>query len=201
MGLDERIGYVLLGVVIGYILGRLQDIRRGEVEIQDKLEEVDMHVNSHNRDDRGSALLNVVLFAVVTMTAVGAFLSGAAADRSDEAVAKVNSAVEKVDRVTTCNTDFQTATLLALNERTRYSGQQAKSNVKLQKAQAQFLRIVLVVPPVTEERLRTALTAYFMYLQEFVEISEKSKLKRQRYKYPTSEELSACISKAVEDKD
>lgn len=218
MSLDERLSWFLLGVLVGLLISWLKDLRRGEQRIEqklnmvdDKLEEVDEHVKQKRvRDDAGFMrfpyVADVMVLAVVIMTAYAAFVSQKAANDSESNTTALTSVVSDLEdtqaelrAVTSCNTVYQKRTIKALNERTTFSGAQALSNVRLQKAQARFLQIALLIPPVTASELRLALEAYYGNLANFVDISSKNRQKVLEFAYPTDDELSTCISEAVKN--
>lgn len=209
MSLDERLTWFLLGVIVGLLIGWLKDLRRGEVEIKEELEEVVKIVKTRKRDDTGfmrfPLIADAMLLAVIFMTVWASFASQKAANESEanskqlaEVVHTLEDTQNQLAAVTACNTVYQQKTIKALNERTTYTAEQARKNVQLQQAQRQFLEIALIIPPVTKAELRDALEAYFTSLRDFVDVSQKAKQKTDKYAYPTNEELSTCITRAVE---
>lgn len=188
MTLDDRIGYLLLGFFIGFVLGYLvQSIRI----IKEKVTSVE---NKLDKKEEGSInrqfAANVVLFLVVMLVAWTAFSSQ-----------KISNDVKvtqgEVTRVTTCTQEYLSKTISALNERTKYTSEQAKSNVELQEFQTKFLKVLLTKPP-NEINSESALKLYVKNLQEFADISKKKAEKVDQNPYPTNPQLTECVANAMD---
>jgi len=192
MTFDERVTWFLLGVLVGWLIGKIKELRRGEIEIKEKLEEVDKNVKKQRRQRDESGIVryplaaDIVLFGVVIMTVWAAF-----------ATAKTNAELEKqgqrIEAITACNQQYLYKTIEALNERTTYTQTTADANVELQQGLADFIDILLFQPPKTPEERYAALQKFDRKLAAYVESSLKQKGKTSAYPYPTEEELSACL--------
>lgn len=193
MGLLERVIFLciggVIGLIVGYIVGRLHEIEKRLDEVL-KLE--------HKRDEGGFAkpsFLNVAVALVVALTAWAAFASQKAANDSDDSQKKSDNTQSQVVALALCNQEFLSKTITALNQRTEFSSSQAAANVDLQKSQAAFFSLLLGKPPATEAVRVKAAESYLDDLTNFVQISEKQKGAIVNNPYPTNEELSSCLMK------
>lgn len=189
----------LIGFVFGYIVARLRVIKDELDEVKEELDEVVETTHDHprpeetrGRSERGSmkrpTVPGVALLIVVLLTAWAAFTSQRATHETQETQ-------EQVVKLAVCNQEFLGKTILALNERTTYSGDATEANVDLQKSQAAFFAVYLGPPPSTAAARREAASDYLKDLTAFISISEKSKLKVENNPYPTNVELAECLSK------
>lgn len=205
MPLDERIFYFILGGVIGFILGFMT---RKNDEIKQELDEVH-EIVKRDRDEHGMyrhpVALNISLVLVLCLSVWASFATSrvnSELQESQQAQEQTQKNLEQTQlrlrHVTLCNTKFQTQTIRALNERTTFTSRQAGANVRLQQAQATFLRVALVIPPPSGETVRAELKRYFQALQNFVELSDKGSDKRRKYKYPTKAQFERCLERAYD---
>lgn len=188
MDLTDRLSWLIFGCLIGFVLGY---IARYLQEIKQELDEVDQIVKQdRKRDERGimryPILADIVLLLVVIMTVWAAFASQKASN-------EVEDAQDRISRITACNQEYLAKTIKALNERTTYTRQQVEANVKLQRAQATFIAVILEDPPASDSRRGEALRHYFKALTDFVSVNSKADAKAENYPYPTNDELSSCI--------
>ena len=203
MDLFERAIFFIIGAGVGFILGFIVARLR---EIKEELDEVDECVkhchldhdhiptgkrNARVRDDRGfmriPLLAEAMLLLVLGITVYAAFASQRASNQ-------VEASQERIATVTQCNQVFLNETIEALNARTEFSTEQARSNVELQRSQSKFLAILLLVPPASEERQADALAEYFDNLTEFVALSTRTANTADNNPYPTVEELNSCLN-------
>ena len=188
MNLHGRLEHMLLGAVVGFVLGVCAEWLRNR-NSQRKV--TDNVMETRDRDETGIVrypLLADFMFVLVLGIVVwGAF----AAQRASN---EVEEAQNNIARVTECNQEYLAGTIEALNQRTTYTQDQAALNVELQKAQAQYLGILLEIPPPTSERAKESLAAYFDALSEFVDVNAKARVKSENYPYPTTEDYDSCVA-------
>lgn len=190
MSFDDRLEWLLVGCVIGFILGY---IVRSLREIKEELDEVEKDMKTNRaRDDRGfvrnAIVLDVCLVMVIALTVWASFSSQLASNG-------VKETQQRIARVSYCNQEFQKKTLTALNERTEYTQSQTEQNIALQKAQAAFVSVLLKKPPATEVKRVEALNTYFNALSSFVVVNERAKQKVKNNPFPTTDEFADCLSK------
>jgi len=190
MPLNDRIGWLIVGCVVGFVIGYLVRSLR---EVKEELDEVKHTVDSHEHalDERGSFKLpefrNVVLLLVVGITVYAAFASQLASNN-------VRDQQQQVERVTACNQEYLDRTITAINERTTYSTAQAEANVELQRAQSAYLGLMLSDPPLSDDRLQAALQDYFQSVGKFIDLAGRTAEKAQTNPYPTTTELTDCLA-------
>lgn len=188
MGYEERIGWMLLGMAVGFIAGyivrALRELKEDVHDIKEELDEVDHIVkgNVHNDDGFMSNRLvaDIMMVTVLVMVLISTVVS-IKASRTVEANAD-------------CSLDIFEKTIVALNERTEYSGDQATANVNLQQDQKDFFALLLKKPPEPEAKRSQAAQDYLDSLEKFVDLSSKTAVKVDNYPYPTNKELQACLS-------
>lgn len=192
MSFDERLAWFSLGVLVGLVISWLKDIRLGEKELKEELDEVvDLVKRTRGEKDeygfvRYPLVADVLLIFVIIMTVWASF----ATSRTNE---KLEHQSQEIENITECNQQYLFKTIKALNERTRYSQEASNSNVALQKELAQFIDILLFRPPKTAEERYIALQKFDGKLGEFVSVSTKQRVKTETYSYPTEEELNSCL--------
>lgn len=188
MELSDRLFWLLVGIAIGGVLGY---IVRSLQEIKKELHDVDEIVTKNAKNESGvmrfPIISDIILFLVLLLCVYASVSAGNTNN-------KLANAQERIDDVTSCTQEYLSKTILALNERTEYSTEQARSNVALQRSQSEFLAILLLKPPASDERVSQALADYFDNLNEFVNIAGKTADKAQRNPYPTTEELQSCLA-------
>lgn len=189
MTLDNRVGYLLLGMFIGFILGYVVRLLR---EIKEELDEMIEHQDwDHKRDESGfmryPIAADLAVLVVVAITAYAAFVSQVASNNS-------HTAVNSIAAVSDCNSKFISDTLVALNQRATYSADAIKANQLLQKDQRDFFVILLHKPPYTHHKLVQSTHDYVHSLNHYLAVSNKNLKKLQAYSLPSSTSYSDCLS-------
>lgn len=219
MGLDERITWMLLGCVLGFTIGyfarTLQEIKV-EVEecilevheIKEEVGEIDTFMKDRDRNEGGFMRIpwaaDILMITVLALCVWASVSTGNTNNKLESAVSDLK-AVQKADnvqdrrieKITQCTLEFTSKTIRALNERTTYTQAQANANVRVLAAQAEFLRIVLVIPPVTEAAKRSALEDYVVALSKFNEVAAKNRATVREHSFPTNKELAGCLGVAL----
>lgn len=192
MDLYERLGWMLLGGVIGLFAGYLL---RYLQELKEELDEVDgivkRKLSDRKDDDEGfinNQTVKDVMLLVVLIIVVGAAWQSLAVSK------RVTATQDEVHGLTECSQEYLTKTVRALNERTEFTEEQARANVVLQKAQADFFSLIIRKPPESEAVQSDAAQDYLQALTKFINISSKSQDKAEQFPYPTDEELVYCYN-------
>lgn len=198
MPLDEKLFWLCLGGVIGYLWGRYDRRRKKDLDTIKK--ELRVVTETLKEDHRRTPFVpRVALALVVLMTALAAFWSQRASNESAEAVQRMEERYAQESIILSCSREFIGKVAIALNERTTFTTEQTVKNVELQKNQARFLTVVLKQPPVSEEGRRNSLQAYFDALTDFVIVASKSTQKAENNAYPKKRELGECIETKEQD--
>jgi len=195
MAFDDRLGFLILGGMIGFILGY---IVRSLRDIKEELDEVDELVKDRfkNRDEGGfinSTLGNVALLIVLGLTVFAAIASQKAHNDSENAVKQLKLAQVQLAHQTLCNRTVLKDALVALNERTTYSEAQVNTNVALQTSFSRLLGTLLNNPDLTPKEREVATNKYFQDLTNYVSIADKTKQKVHENPFPSDQELSSCL--------
>lgn len=205
MELHETIWHILLGVSIGYILGRFHSYLR---EIKEELDEVDDIVKGQRAQDEKGIVqhriaLNVALAVVVLLSLWASISSQIQSDDLQDtnsdlktAQADLKDAQSAIKRIGVCNQVSLTQLVQALNERVGYTQGRADADVALTKSEAKFWTLILTEPPPSPEEGRAALEKYLGLINDFVKASAEAKIKGNEFPYPTEEELKACYTAA-----
>lgn len=220
MEFSDRIGWVLLGMVLGYVLRLLQDLKKEVHEVDEIVTRRERRSAAKQRRvrDEGGFMQNrivadVIMVLVFSMCLWATISTGATNNKLRDAVGEVRAQQvsletnQKADeqtqlrlaRITVCTQEYLTETIVALNTRTKYTQKQANANVLLQKAQTEFLQVVLVRPPVSEADREAALRLYVARLEQFVDVAQQSKKATQSQNYPTAEQLNSCLNTPTDD--
>lgn len=191
MDFDERLGWMLLGCGIGFILGY---IVRSLRDLKGELDEVDGLVKRKLGDRNEDGFMHVryvrdlAVLIVVILTVWAAFASQKASN-------DVKAQQDRIDQITVCNSEYLARTIRTLNLRTDAVQSRADANLELQKAQAKFFTLLLKIPPLPEPDRREAAENYVKALNDFVEISDQTKEQGESSPYPTNAELQDCLNK------
>lgn len=195
MSLDERLKWLIIGCVIGFILGyivrALQGIKEELVEVETILKDEPRKRNDHGFM-RYPVIADFALLVVVLMTVWAAFAS-------QHATNQVHEQQKAQARITSCTNEYLAKTIEALNERTTYTLDQAQTNVKLQEAQKNYLKFLTHIPPYPEVERAAALRDYVARLSDFVEVSIKNTAKVSANPYPTPTEFSDCVHRVLKE--
>lgn len=189
MDLADRVGMLILGGIIGFIAGY---IVRSLREIKEELDEVDQIVKEKLNKDGGfmaNRFVADIMMLIALLLVLGSVVSSINASND------ASESLDKQEQSTACTQQFLTKTIVALNDRTTYTANQAQSNVDLQKAQAEFLALILRRPPYSEAKRTKAAQNYLSTLQEFVEVSNKNVSTIKANPYPTPQEFQDCLQK------
>ena len=192
MGWPERLEWLLLGCMIGFILGYIVRTLR---DIKEELDEVDDMIKEDHGIERNSergalhapTAAGVMLIVVVLITVWAAFASQKASN-------DVKATQDQLARVTQCNKDYLSKTINTINSRTRYAQRQAIANVELQKSQSRFVALLLKQPPPSERQAHDAFVEYLNDLNTFINTSSDQANVVVKNPYPTVDDLDSCIS-------
>lgn len=200
MAFDDRLGWLLIGVVIGFFLGYLTRTLR---EIKEEVHEVDEIVKSEwnkHRDEKGSINLpswpNIALIIVILATVFAALQSQSAANKVKSTQDELFRTQQKLENVVGCNKELLDQTLKVLNVRTRTAEAAAKANLSLQQSQKWLLDVIFHVPPYSTERQEIARKLYAEDLKEFLDTGNNSEFVSKINRYPKAADLTDCIEDA-----
>lgn len=175
-----------VGFILGYIVARLREIKEEVDEVLDIEKK-----NARMRDERGVMRLpdfgDVMLLVVLLVTVWAAFSSQKASN-------EVQNTQDNLTSVTNCNREFLADILVAVNERTTFTADQARANIDLQRSQSQFLATLLADPPKSDEIKDNALRDYFKNLTDYIEVNSNAARKAEENPYPTIEEFNTCLN-------
>lgn len=191
MTLNDRLEWLLLGIVIGYVVSRLGEMVKYLREIKEKVDDVDKRVHSKQNEAgfmRRPLVADLCMIIALALTVWAAVISGRSA-------AKVQDNQDDTLRTTYCTQQFLSKTIAGLNQRTKYTQDRADANVELQKAQARFIGILLIQPPKTEEEQKRSLVNYFATLNNFIHASEQAATDVKTNPFPTNRGLAKCLRK------
>ena len=208
----DRIGWLLLGCAIGFVLGW---IVRGLRDIKEELDELDKHVHfrdpNNNPDETGAMKLpkgkDIALMLVVALTFYAALMSQIASNKSSDTADKMLDTQQAIINLQSeqkqnldCTTQVLFDAIRALNERTEYTSKQAQANVALVKAQLDLL-LRGQDPNLTDAESQALLNVYISKVQEFIELSAQTASQQVEFPYPTVQDLSKCLAGEPNDSD
>lgn len=223
MDFMDRVGWVLLGMALGYIIRILQEMKKEVEEVDEILTRREQRQlakqNTPKRDERGVFQLahgRTIAIAVAIMLCIYATWStGATNNKLEDAIQDLEAQQTAIEasqeedvqiqlglaRVTVCTQEYLTKTIKALNDRTTFTVEQAQANIRLQEAQANFFQLLLEEPPRSEEERRAAALAYVNSLEIFVKVGNQFTKDVKGNPYPTSEDFLTCLNtKTLDEK-
>jgi hypothetical protein len=186
MAFDDRLQFLILGMLIGFVLGY---VVRLLTDIKEELDDV--------RDDqarrRGEAgfmrhpiAADFMVLLVVAISVYASFVSQQASNNSQNSQASVEKSIA-------CTIKIQGQALTALNERSTYTKATADANIDLQQSQADFFGLLLHKPPFSEARRSKAAESYFEDLQQFLVLAKAGAKKVAENPFPTVKDLRSCL--------
>lgn len=213
MAFDDRLLFLLLGVVIGFVFGYLTRLMQGMKEIKEELDEVDEivkeNLGSHHDDDYKGAHMKpfrqnekgfmklssrqVANVAVLLLVGLAFYASVVSQKASNDAT----DSQERMEQIVSCNRTTMTAVLESLNERSTYTVEMARANIDLQTSQSKFFAVLLHEPPYSEARRARAVQEYYADLQTFLTLAEKNQGQLAQNQFPTIEEFEDCLQKKL----
>lgn len=197
MALSERLAWLVLGMAVGFILGyivaRLREIMEGVDEIDTNVKSITPRVRNEGGFMRIPVVADVLYILALTIVVWGAFASQKASNEVEATQEKLAATQQRIEKITACTQDNLGQTISALNERTTYTGEQATSNVDLQRAQYAFLAILLEDPPPSDARINASLREYLDALGSFVQVNTKAAVKVKNNPYPTTADYESCL--------
>ena len=205
MTLDERVIWLLLGVVIGYFLSYMTRTVRETLEEVHEVKLMLKNDPARTRNERGAVdrptFNQIALVIVLLLTAFAAFQSQQASNKVKTTQDELEDTQVALQQVTTCNRTVLSQALSALNTRTSYTQAAAGSNLTLVKAQVTMFDVLLHRPPYSEMTRFEATEVYNRAAKTFIELGTESQNNALTTKYPTDEDLATCIVKSMEDDD
>lgn len=201
MTFGERVGWFVLGMILGYLVKVILDTRKEGREVRDIL-------RKRKEDESGfmrhPIIADIALVMVVAMCVFASFSTQSTNNKLEKAIQDIESneaqddkTQDRLARITVCTQSYLSQTIEALNQRTEYTKEQAEANVKLQLAQREFLELLIVAPPVSDEEASEAVENYVQKLTEFADLAGKQRTKVSSFPYPTETELKKCLEKRI----
>ena len=194
MSLDERLGWLIVGCVIGFVLGYIVRALQGIKEELGIVE--DILTEPKKKNERGfmryPVIADFALLIVVLMTVYAAFSSQHASNQ-------VNAQQKLQARVIACVNTYVSRTITAANDRTTYAQGQILSNVDLQKAQRKYIKLLTHIPPFPQSEQDLALRNYATNLGRFLSISIKNSANISANPYPTPAQFDNCVNNVLEE--
>lgn len=206
MAFDDRLEWLLLGVLLGYFMGY---VTRSLREIKEGVDKVEAFLRNKPRpakkkaDDGGvnrERFNQIMLLLVVVLTAFAAFRSQYAANQAEHANSITHDNQAQLKRVVGCVIKNQTAYLNVVNERTEFTKDQALANKDLQKAQRVFFGVLLHIPPYPPTRRVDAAQDYQNALDHYLNTAKAYEKNTQTAQYPTANDLLKCVDSKTKGK-
>lgn len=187
MAFDDRLQYLVLGMLIGFVLGY---VVRLLMDVREELDEVkSQHAKDHGESGfmRHPIASDIAIMLVVVFTLYASFVSQRASN-------DVQDAQDRSDIAVACTVKIQGAALNALNERSIYTKAIADANIDLQQSQSDFFGLLLHQPAYPESEQRAAADTYYNDLQQFLTLAQKGAKKVVENPFPTVEDLRSCLN-------
>lgn len=205
MDFDERLLYIVIGVIIGFIAGYwTHALREGNKKldvIKEEIHEVDEIVKGENPNyppptntERGSiSFVNLCAIIVVMITVF-------AAVQSQRAVNGSHDTQNRQSALISCTASVVEKTIGTLKIRSDFTLNQVDANVDLQRAQSEMIAVLLHDPPFSTQRQVNAFKGYFDALNHFVHAASTSQDTAENNPYPTVDQFNRCIKREIENR-
>lgn len=179
MSLDERIGWLLLGCLIGFILGLIVPPSIWGCDSKSGTKR-----GFFNKVDH--PISTVVMGILVILTAVASF-------QSQRATNALKEAQSDLETISNCNKDVLFNALSSLNERSTYNRASADANASMQRAQLDLLTVMVEKPPASMQREQEALNKYWHALNKTIDAQNELNISTSANPYPTEADLTRCL--------
>ena len=196
MGFDDRLGFLLLGCFIGFILGY---IVRSLRDIKEELDEVDDYVKNLKKDQKGYLRLNfgqIILLLVLALTIYGVVVAQLSSNKTNHTADVAADTAAQLKTVVDCNKTILGVTLVALNERSQFSVDAAEKNISLQESQHSLISLLLGQPPPPPSVGVEATQKYNDDVGEYINVRKKSLQTLKSNPIPTVDQFTKCINQA-----
>jgi hypothetical protein len=131
---------------------------------------------------------NILLGVIVIITVFAAF-------QSQRVSNQIQNDQEVRLREASCTEDTLFKTVEALNNRTQFTTQQARSNVSLQRDQFRML-VIFLDDTFSQEDRDKAFRNYVEKLRVFIDVTSKQADSSEAFPYPTRLDYADCLSDA-----
>lgn len=199
MDFNERLGWLIVGGLVGFVLGyivrSLRVIKEDVVAIKDEVDEIDNIVKEKRQQTRADDGFMHVRYLRDIALLIALLVTLWAALASSKASNDVKDQQDRSDQVVICTSEYLARTIRVLNIRTTSVQDRADANLELQKAQAKFFQLLLKIPPLPEVDRRQAAEEYVKALQHFVVVSDRTKQTGVAIPYPTNAEFQTCLTR------
>lgn len=179
MSFHSRLFWMFIGYVAGAILGYIVRWIQESLELR--------AVMNPFKNTNHSRIQSIGLALIVLIVAAASFRSQINSNR-------ITNSQKQFKKISSCNEQFVAEVISALNSRTTFSSEQAAANINLQNAQANFLRTITKIPPITMEQGTVALSDYISALTTYLDVQKKQSGAQIENPYPTTSEFSACVN-------
>ena len=164
MGVDDRIGFFILGCFLGFVMGYVVRHLR---EIRNRLDEVDIVVKPKNEDGFLETRFgtNIVMVMVLLMTAGAAFFSQRASDRVEDTQSQVSQTLA-------CHQDVFESFIEFVGKRTELQVAQGKNASETSRKQLGYWNEAFKEPVNYDVAVRK-LKDYLASLEQDVQLSSE----------------------------
>lgn len=195
MTIDERIGWLLVGCMVGFILGYCVRILENVSEHDRIRLNTQQRVNARLEDERG--VLHTRLYGNIALLMVVAITIWAAVV-SQQASNDVRELQKRNAQIILCNQNVVIEALDVLNERTMFTSNHWEANLELQVAHSNMLEIVLREQPLSPGTYTRESKLYLEKLTTFIDTTEKANANRATKPYPSADDIKLCVDQIEE---
>lgn len=213
MDLDERVFYLILGLVIGFFIGRITKSLKHIDETVSEVDEIikrDHEEHSHRYDEDGyfkppsltqmtSQITShgLILFFVVGIVAYSAIVSQISSNTVQDQADANSENTRTIGAITNCTAKNLGDTLDAINSRTIYSESVGQASLVQLDAQKKLIVSALEDPPLETNRVTRSLSIYLDSVNELSRLQTKTLGAQQINPYPTVEDFQRCLTREM----
>lgn len=188
-----RLAFLAAGIVIGTVLGMVYSTMRNTKRTRQSTERMEKRLNENGAINLTTIGMVIALVVVVASLFSTLNTNRQVAETQDQLA---QNAVIR-DKENNCTASILFSTVDALNQRTEYTGVQADANVKLQRSQLRFLRVLAQSNGEGDGSAGLeALDSYLNALNTYVKATAEQRSVAQENPYPTQAEYAECLQQA-----
>lgn len=202
MALDDRLFYLLLGILIGLAMSKIDNISKKVDVMKKELDEVDEILkNSSNKGFMHIRVVrDVIVGGLLLATSYSAIQSGIAKNHSDDAVLQATAAAvesknaaERVQNIGSCNRKILADLIISVNERAANVRGLGATNIEFQQSFRNLFGLLIHVPPFSQADQTKASHQFFKDQNTYIHKAQLQLSDVVKNPLPTIKDYNVCL--------
>lgn len=188
MGLNDRLFYLILGILIGLAWDKLDRLVKKVDEMKEELDEVDEIVKQRNEGGymHSRVIRDVIVGILLVATSFAAISAGIAKEHSDDAL-------DRSETQGYCSQQLLGKLLISVNERGEQTKPLSQSNISLQTSFKNLMDVLVHIPPYSEARREKEIQSFRDDQNTYILKAHKQLSDVKKNPLPTIEEYKKCL--------